>query len=163
MGRCPAHFLGRSRSAVLTFVFGGTRSPDRERYLGFSEEKLLLLNNAALIHDVGFLGLENTDLVGIQLNMELTDEVKFRLHPVIGGEMVKGIKIMKNLMPFILYHHRYINDTGFPENIPADRITPEIEVISILEHYFMVEKNKGNVDKAKFSSKVFEAFHKVIS
>ncbi len=129
--------------------------------LGLPDNKLKLLTHAALIHDIGFLGLENTDLLGIKLNIPLTEEAKFRLHPIIGGEMLKGIKIMRNLIPFIVYHHRYINNTGFPENIPVENITPETEIISILEDYSICG-SKDNIDQDKYSSEVFQAFNKIV-
>lgn len=136
-------------------------APQIGRELGFPKEKLQLLNHAALIHDIGFLGLENMELVGIKIDMELSTEKKFYLHPAIGGEMVKGIKIMQELLPFIRYHHRYKNGTGFPENVPPEKITQEIEIISILENYFMV-LDKEKIEPDKFSPEVFQAFLKII-
>lgn len=137
-------------------------APQIGKELGMQGEKLLLLNYAALIHDIGFLGLENMELVGIRTDMELNAEKKYLLHPAIGGEMVKGIKIMQELGPFIRYHHRYINGTGFPENVGPEKITPDIEIISILENYYMTG-SKDNVDSGKFSPQVYEAFRKVVT
>jgi HD-GYP domain-containing protein (c-di-GMP phosphodiesterase class II) len=136
-------------------------APQIGKELGMDGRKLQLLNYAALIHDIGFLGLENPALLGINLNIELTDPVKYKLHPIIGGEMVKGIKVMHDLMPFILYHHRYKDGTGFPENIPPDKITKEIEVISILENYFL-SGDKSQVNPVKFSPEVYEAFNRIV-
>ncbi|MFC2061154.1 GAF domain-containing protein [Elusimicrobiota bacterium] len=135
-------------------------APQIGKFLNFSRAKLQLLNHAALVHDIGFLGLENPQLVGLDINKELSDEIKYRLHPVIGGEMVRGIKLMRRLAPFILYHHRYKNGTGFPENIPPEKITPEIEIISILEEHAAL-KDKSKIDPAKFSPEVYQAFIKV--
>jgi len=129
--------------------------------LEFSVEKQQLLQNAAFVHDIGFLGLENTELVGIKIEQELNDSAKYRLHPIIGAEMVKGIKIMQNLIPFIKYHHRYKNGEGFPENIPTEDITPEIEVISILEDYLSTN-NKEQVNQLRYSKEVYDAFMKSV-
>lgn len=138
-------------------------APQLGKELGFPEKKLSELVNAALIHDIGFLGLENTDLVGIRIDTELNNEAKFRLHPVIGGKMVKGIKMMQTLGPYILYHHRYVNSTGFPDNISPTSITKEIEIISILESFFMSGEDKNKIPPEQFSSDVYNAFMKIIS
>jgi putative methionine-R-sulfoxide reductase with GAF domain len=130
--------------------------------LGFDVEKLQLLSNAALIHDIGFLGLENMDLVGIKIDMELDAQKKYLLHPIIGAEMIKGIKIMQKFLPFIRYHHRYKNGTGFPSNLPPENITPEIEVISILEDFFTTG-SKDKIEPDKYSPEVFQAFCKVVN
>ncbi|MFH1415262.1 MAG: GAF domain-containing protein [Elusimicrobiota bacterium] len=136
-------------------------APQIGKELEMTTETLHLLNHAALIHDIGFLGLENTELVGIKIDIDLNDVAKFKLHPVIGAEMIKGIKTMKNLSSFILYHHRYRNGTGFPENIDPDKITEEMEVISILEDYFTLG-NKETIDPCRYSPRVFQAFSKIV-
>ncbi|MGM0441504.1 MAG: GAF domain-containing protein [Elusimicrobiota bacterium] len=129
--------------------------------LGLSEKKINNLHSAALLHDIGFLGLENTELVGININTQLNSNAKFRLHPVIGAEMVKTIHLIQDLKPYILAHHRYIDGTGFPENISTQTITPDMEIISILELYLLL-KDKNKVQREKFSPEVYKAFQKII-
>ncbi len=129
--------------------------------LGLSGKSIQKIHRAALLHDIGFLGVENPKLVGINIDIDLTPENRYRLHPLIGGEMVKGIKMLKELKPFIVAHHRYRDGSGFPENISVDIITPEIEIVSILEHYYMV-KDKDKLDPAKFSPQIFKAFSEII-
>lgn len=135
--------------------------PSMGREMGLDKETLPLIHHAALLHDIGFMGLENPELMGIKIDRELDDNTKYRLHPVIGAEMVKSIKIMQELGPFILYHHRFINGSGFPENIPPDKISPPQEIISILEEYFIVN-NKEKIDPSNFSPEVYQAFIKTV-
>ncbi|MEA3506002.1 MAG: GAF domain-containing protein [Elusimicrobiota bacterium] len=130
--------------------------------LGMDSKTIQKIHRAALLHDIGFIGVENPKLVGLDIDIELTPENRYRLHPIIGGEMVKGIKMLRDLKPFITAHHRYRDGSGFPDNIPAETITPEIEIISILEYYYLV-KEKDKVDPAKFSPEVFKAFTETIA
>ncbi|MDA3793022.1 MAG: GAF domain-containing protein [Elusimicrobia bacterium] len=130
--------------------------------LGLPNKTIQKIHRAALLHDIGFLGAENPKLVGLNIDIDLTPENRYRLHPLIGGEMVKGIKMLKELKPIIAAHHRYRDGTGFPENIPTDTITPEIEIISILEYYYMAG-SKEKVDPAKFSPQVYKAFSETIT
>ncbi|MFC2092001.1 GAF domain-containing protein [Elusimicrobiota bacterium] len=129
--------------------------------LGLSKQRLQLVNHASLIHDIGFLGLEHLELVGIRSDAQLTPEQKFKLHPAIGAEMLKGIKIMKGLIPLILCHHRYRNGTGFPDNIAPEKINMDMEIISILEDY-MMSNSKENIDTSRYSAQVHQAFNKII-
>ncbi len=129
--------------------------------LGLSGKSIQKIHRSALLHDIGFLGVENPKLVGINIDIDLTPENRYRLHPLIGGEMVKSIKMLKELKPFIVAHHRYRDGSGFPENISVDIITPEIGIVSILEYYYMV-KDKDKLDPAKFSPQIFKAFSEII-
>ncbi|MBN2407931.1 MAG: GAF domain-containing protein [Elusimicrobia bacterium] len=135
--------------------------PHIGRELGFDRDKIHLIHNAALMHDIGFLGLANPELIGLRIDRELDSNAKYRLHPIIGSEIVKGIKMMHDMGPYILYHHQFKDGSGFPENLPLDQITPEIEVISILEQY-CIRKDKRALDPKKFSPAVYRAFDKVI-
>ncbi len=129
--------------------------------LNISADKINNLHSAAMLHDIGFLGLENTELVGISIDTQLNDNAKFRLHPVVGAEMIKSINLITDLMPYIKAHHRYIDGSGFPENLPVQNITPDMEIISILEYYLIV-KDKNKVPRQKFSADVYKAFQKLI-
>lgn len=137
-------------------------APILGKKIDLPRERQIIIQRAALLHDIGFLGLENPNLLGIQIDQELDQDSRYRLHPLIGSEMVKGIKITKDLTPFIMYHHKYRNNEGFPENISPDNITYETEIISLLENYFMT-KDINNINPQRFSSEVFEAFKELIS
>ncbi len=127
-----------------------------------SEETRQTVHKAAMLHDVGFLGLENPQLLGFEIPPALPDEARFRLHPVIGSEMIKRIKPLAGAAPYIANHHRYKNGEGFPENISPASITPETEIISILEDYLTCrDKNKINFER--YSGQVRNAFLKTVS
>lgn len=132
------------------------------RELGMSASKQKLLQHAALVHDIGFLGLDHSRLIGLDIPNDLTDNMKFRLHTIIGGEMLKGIKFMQKLIPPIIAHHRYRNGEGFPENFPVEKITLESEILSILEDFVTV----GSIEKInpeRYSPQVLQALKKIIS
>ncbi len=134
-------------------------APQLAKELGFSREKQQMLQNAAMIHDIGFIGLENTELIGINIDVHLDNESKYMLHPIIGAEMVKGIKKFKSLSKIIRNHHRYRNGEGFPENIPQGEITKESEIISVLEDYMI---NRDGINLDKFSPEIRAAFRKIM-
>ncbi|NLB34898.1 MAG: HD domain-containing protein [Elusimicrobia bacterium] len=130
--------------------------------LGMSTSKQQLLQQAALIHDIGFLGLDHPKLIGLNIKDNLNDLARYKLHPIVGSEMIKGIKFMQKLAPIIAVHHRYRNGEGFPENLPIEQISPESEIISILEDYL----EKGSIDKIKterYSESSLQALKNIIS
>lgn len=82
--------------------------------MGFDHEEVEKLYNIALVHDVG-------KKIGIPeriLNKEqgLTDEefAEMKNHTVIGGEILKDIKSIKDIDNGILFHHENYDGTGYP-------------------------------------------------
>ncbi len=130
--------------------------------MNLSDEKRQTVHKAAMLHDIGFLGLENPKLLGFDIPHGLQDEAKFRLHPVIGSEMIKRIKPLAGAAPYIANHHRYKNGEGFPENISTDSITQETEIISILED-FLTCRDKNKINFERYSQQVRDAFLKTVS
>ncbi len=131
------------------------------REMKLEPKKIRLLHKAAMLHDIGFLGLQNPRLLGFNIEPGISEEARFKLHPVIGSEMIKSIKSLEEAAPFIANHHRYRNGEGFPENISSGEVTPQTEIISILEDYFIKgEKNKINLER--YSEQVKEAFLKIV-
>ncbi|MGM0568389.1 MAG: GAF domain-containing protein [Elusimicrobiota bacterium] len=125
--------------------------------LNIDEKKRHKIHRAAMLHDIGFLGLENPRLFGFDIQPDLPPEAKFRLHPVIGSEMIKSIKPLSELYPFIENHHRYRNGEGFPENIGTEALNKETEIIAILEDYLM-HKDKDKINFERYSDEIRSAF-----
>ncbi len=137
-------------------------APLMGKELGMPLHTQQLLQRAALIHDIGFLGLEYPELIGINIDRKLNNDARYRLHTVVGSEMIKGIKVMKELRPFISCHHRYRNGEGFPEKISPETITLETEIIAILED-LMLKGDKAAIDPGRYTGEVFEALNKITS
>lgn len=74
---------------------------------------------AALIHDIGKLK---------------TEEPK-QLHPLIGAEMVKSIKLLQGTVPLIKYHHERFDGTGYPEGLKEEQMPLGASILAIAEDF----------------------------
>jgi len=94
--------------------------------INMSEENRKRLYFACLLHDVGFLKIQNKDF---------SKREYIERHPVIGSEMISQINFYADIAPFILYHHERYDGFGYPEKLIGEAIPLEARIISIADAF----------------------------
>jgi putative nucleotidyltransferase with HDIG domain len=89
--------------------------------LGFSSTMKNNIKQAALIHDIGKIGIDEQILrkKGTLTKNEFSEIMK---HPEIGERIVKSVPFMEEAAQVILYHHERFDGSGFPRGLKGDRI-----------------------------------------
>ncbi|MFN0116895.1 MAG: HD domain-containing phosphohydrolase [Elusimicrobiota bacterium] len=103
------------------------------RELGFEGNKYRDLYYAAILHDIGMVALHDLRYLPNVLSktIERTPE---KLHPLVGAELVKNIKLLADIAPIILHHHEHFDGTGHPNGLVGDDIPLASRVICLVEH-----------------------------
>ncbi len=85
------------------------------------EEFLNILKTAALLHDIGKIGIEDSIL---RKPGKLTDEewVQMKTHPVLGYKIIKNIKQLNEAAQIVLHHHEKYDGTGYPFGLKGEEI-----------------------------------------
>ena len=97
---------------------------------------------SALLHDVGKIGVPEAI---INKKGRLTDEefAAIKQHPVIGYQILKGIKEYPYLSVAAHYHHERYNGRGYPEGLKGEEI-PEIgRIIAVADAYDAMTSNRS--------------------
>ena len=100
--------------------------------LNLDEEEVDKIRIAALLHDVGKIGVEDRVLKKPGL---LTDE-EFGLmkrHTVIGYEIVRQVKQLGEMLPGIRWHHEALNGTGYPDGKKENEIPLMPRIIAVAD------------------------------
>jgi HD-GYP domain-containing protein (c-di-GMP phosphodiesterase class II) len=116
--------------------------------LGCSEKDSLDVYWAALLHDIGKIGIEDNIL---RKPGELTEDewAIMRNHPQIGAKIIQGMTGLDSIAPLILCHHERLDGTGYPQGLKGDRIPFGAKIIAVVDSYTaMVE---GRAYKPAFS------------
>lgn len=100
--------------------------------VGFPNDKILALEQAALIHDIGKIGVEGNILNkrGV-LNTSEFEEIK--KHPAIGSRIIDSVEFLREMRPVILCHHERFDGTGFPEGLKGTAIPLSARVVAIAD------------------------------
>ncbi len=102
--------------------------------LGLSDTELRVTCYAALLHDVGKIGVSN----GV-LNKSgplLPDERRLvEAHVRIGHDLLNGVPALRDVASAILYHHERYDGRGYPEGLSGDRIPMASRIVAVVDAY----------------------------
>jgi putative nucleotidyltransferase with HDIG domain len=100
--------------------------------LDLPKEEQALVVKAALIHDVGKIGIMD-NIIGKQ--GPLTEEEKniMKQHPVIGADIVRRMDGLQALVPLVRHHHERWDGGGYPAGLAEEEIPLGARVIALAD------------------------------
>ncbi len=111
------------------------------RHLGLGFDDIFHVRIAAILHDVGKLGIED----GI-LNKPggLTDEEYeiMRRHPGIGAQIMTPISKLKSIIPGIRNHHETWDGQGYPDKLNGEQIPMVARIIGVADTFDAMTTNR---------------------
>lgn len=102
--------------------------------MGYSGEKLEQLQYAALLHDIGKIGIPNEI---INKPAKLTDEEYeiIKTHPVIGGNILDEISEIPDIAIGARWHHERYDGKGYPDRLMSLEIPEIARIIGVADAY----------------------------
>jgi putative nucleotidyltransferase with HDIG domain len=109
--------------------------------LGLSPEALDRLHAAALLHDIGKIGIREEVLnKPAKLNSEEYEHIK--KHPEISAQIVGSIPDLAIVASIIKHHHEHYNGQGYPDGLKGDEIPIESRILSIADTFDAMTSNR---------------------
>lgn len=104
----------------------------RER--GIVGEELRLIRYAALLHDVGKLGVSTRVL---QKSGKLTvDEYEhMKLHPTQGAEILRDVEWLRPALVVPLHHHERVDGKGYPDGLRGEEIPLFARLVTVADAF----------------------------
>ena len=101
-------------------------------YLNLSEKDKTLLRRAAVLHDIGKIGIPDYIL---NKPLPLTEEEwkTVKLHPVRGEAICSKLKFAQEILPIIRHHHERYDGTGYPDGLKGENIPFLARIVSIAD------------------------------
>ncbi len=102
--------------------------------LSLSKEEKQVIEYAAILHDIGKLGVPEGILNKAD---KLSDEEwsVLQKHPVTGWELLCDIPFLKEASELILYHHEWYDGTGYPQGLKGEDIPLGARIISVADSF----------------------------
>lgn len=102
------------------------------RALSVPDKTIKEIGNAASIHDIGKIGIEE---IILKKNGTLTFEeyMEIKKHPSIGVKIVQSIPFLEDAIPVILYHHERYDGKGYPEGIKGEQIPLSARIVMVAD------------------------------
>jgi putative nucleotidyltransferase with HDIG domain len=144
--------------------------------MGLPQDKAEMLKEAAMLHDVGKMGVPEEVLNKKEKLSEQEWEV-IRKHPLLGEEILKPVLLNPELLEMVRGHHERYDGTGYPDKLRAGDINIYAAIVSVADAYDAmtserayrkamsraeaIEELKRN-SASQFNPKVVQAFLRVL-
>ena len=104
------------------------------RHLGLNQEQVFRVHIAAILHDVGKLGIRESIL---NKPGGLSDEEfeVMRQHPSIGAQIMSPIRMLKDIIPGIRNHHETWDGNGYPDHLAGEEIPMVARIIGVADTF----------------------------
>ena len=102
--------------------------------LGFSPERLRTLEYAALLHDIGKIGIPDYILLKPSSLADSEWQI-IKTHPRRGEEILKPLHFLKDVILFVRQHQERYNGTGYPNGLKKGKISLEARILSVVDAY----------------------------
>ncbi len=100
--------------------------------LGWSQDRIMGLELAGLLHDIGKLGVP----IEILTKPKKLNEYELRLiqeHPHMGYDLLKKIPFQAPIAEAVYQHHERVNGKGYPRGLKAGQILPEAKILAVAD------------------------------
>ncbi|MDA8050318.1 MAG: HD domain-containing protein [Rhodospirillales bacterium] len=89
--------------------------------LGLPEERRRCLHRAALLHDLGKLGVSNA-ILDKPGRLDQTEWTAVRHHPALSEDILARLGVSRELAPAAGAHHEWLDGKGYPSGLAGDAI-----------------------------------------
>ncbi len=104
------------------------------RHLGLPQDQVFRIRIAAILHDVGKLGIRESIL---NKPGGLTEEefAVMKRHPEIGAQIMAPIRMLKDIIPGIRNHHETWDGRGYPDGLRGEEIPLVARIIGAADTF----------------------------
>ena len=146
------------------------------RELGLGETEIERIELAALLHDIGKIGVEDSILMK-PARLDEDEAEAMRRHPIYGASILEPSRQLRPLVPIVLHHHEHYDGSGYPEGLVGEEIPVGSRILLVADAYEAMtsdriyrkapghERALQQLNKYKgiqFDPKVVRAFERVL-
>jgi len=100
--------------------------------LGLSDSTVKLISDAAILHDIGKVGISDA-ILGKPGKLTEDEFAVIKQHPVIGARILMQSNYTQELVQVVLHHHERFDGRGYPDGIAGAEIPLGSRVIAIAD------------------------------
>lgn len=102
--------------------------------LEFDEDGVNRIRMAGILHDIGKIGVDDSVLRKPgRLTVEEFEQIK--QHPVLGYEILRGIRPFRKILPAVRHHHESWDGTGYPDGLCGESIPRDAQVLAVADAF----------------------------
>jgi diguanylate cyclase (GGDEF)-like protein/putative nucleotidyltransferase with HDIG domain len=101
---------------------------------GLSADEVSVLSAAALLHDIGKVGIPDK-VLNKKGKLSREDWEAIKEHPKLGANIISSVPRLAPAINSILYHHERWDGGGYPEGLRGEEIPLEARILAIADSF----------------------------
>jgi putative nucleotidyltransferase with HDIG domain len=145
--------------------------------LGLESQEVQTIYNAALLHDIGKIGIRDEVLLAPRKLTENEMNI-IKDHSAFGNTILMPLKFLSNIRECVRHHHERWDGTGYPDGKKGEEIPLASRIIAVADAYDAMTSNRPyrtsishpvavenikQLSGAQFDPRVVDSFVRVIS
>lgn len=102
--------------------------------LALSTGEMDILEYAAILHDVGKIGVAD-NILSKPGRLTPDEELAIRQHPLIGAKIIEGVPFLQEARKLIRHHHEKYDGTGYPDGLKGEEIPIGARLIAVADTF----------------------------
>jgi len=111
------------------------------RRIGLASGDVVRIGVAALLHDVGKIGVPDSILTK-EGSLSREEWECVRRHPVLGKRIMEQAPELMDIMPLVLHHQERYDGTGYPERLRGEQIPLGARIIAAADAYHAIRSDR---------------------
>ncbi len=104
------------------------------RRLGFPEPAVERMELAALMHDLGKIGIREK-VLNKPGALARDEFVEIRRHPEVGSRLLERVEFLADVSPFVRSHHERLDGSGYPDGLEGVAIPREARILAVADSF----------------------------
>ena len=102
--------------------------------IGIPSYKFQIIRGAALLHDIGKIGISGT-ILRKPSTLTAIEFQQVKKHPTIGEHICSSLKFATEILPIIRHHHEHYNGWGYPDGLKGEKIPLLARIVAIADAF----------------------------
>jgi putative nucleotidyltransferase with HDIG domain len=104
------------------------------RAMGLNEGEVRRIRVAALIHDIGEVGVRG-NIIRKPGKLDSQEGQAMRKHPVISAEIMRPVEFLGEAAEIVRHHHEHIDGSGYPDGLKNTQIPLGSRVVLVADAF----------------------------
>jgi HD-GYP domain-containing protein (c-di-GMP phosphodiesterase class II) len=111
------------------------------RKMRLSDDELQTLHIAAVLHDIGKIGVDGA-ILNKDGHLDEDEWVQIRRHPTMAADILSPLEFLRDSVPLILFHHERFGGGGYPSGVSGHAIPLGARIIAVADSFNAMTSNR---------------------
>jgi putative nucleotidyltransferase with HDIG domain len=103
-------------------------------HLGIAYDQRRLTGYAALLHDVGKIGVPGC-IINKPGPIDDDEFAVIKQHPTIGAEILRDIDFLEPVLDIVRFHHERLDGLGYPHGVGEDELGDLVRIVTAVDAF----------------------------